>query len=85
MCRVCGWLLVVCVVWCVCGVCVCVVCVCLCVCVCVWFVREREEEMRSSDVFDMLSSLADFDTIKEIMLSHRQARAPEHIIYIYII
>mmetsp|Transcript_35161 Transcript_35161/g.54945 ORF Transcript_35161/g.54945 Transcript_35161/m.54945 type:complete len:227 (+) Transcript_35161:127-807(+) len=34
----------------------------------------REEEMRSSDVFDMLVSCADFDTFKEIMLSYKQQR-----------
>jgi len=34
----------------------------------------REEEMQSTDVFDMLVSFADFDTFKEIMLSHKHQR-----------
>lgn len=31
----------------------------------------REEEMQESDVFDMLVSCADFETFKELMLSHK--------------
>mmetsp|Transcript_3630 Transcript_3630/g.12893 ORF Transcript_3630/g.12893 Transcript_3630/m.12893 type:complete len:148 (-) Transcript_3630:1314-1757(-) len=31
----------------------------------------REEEMRSSDVFDVLVSCADFTTFKELMLAHK--------------
>uniref|UniRef100_A0A6U4NUG4 ADP-ribosylation factor-like protein 2-binding protein n=1 Tax=Hemiselmis andersenii TaxID=464988 RepID=A0A6U4NUG4_HEMAN len=34
----------------------------------------REEEMQSTDVFDMLVSFADFDTFKDIMLSHKHQR-----------
>eukprot|EP00961_Rhodomonas_salina_P272114 3677257-Rhodomonas_salina.2 len=35
---------------------------------------EREEEMNASDVFDMLVSCSDFETFKEIMLSHKYQR-----------
>mmetsp|Transcript_24485 Transcript_24485/g.47621 ORF Transcript_24485/g.47621 Transcript_24485/m.47621 type:complete len:220 (+) Transcript_24485:24-683(+) len=34
----------------------------------------REEEMQSTDVFDMLVSFADFDTFKDIMLAHKHQR-----------
>jgi len=34
----------------------------------------REEEMKASDVFDMLVSCADFETFKELMLSHKSER-----------
>mmetsp|Transcript_5033 Transcript_5033/g.11437 ORF Transcript_5033/g.11437 Transcript_5033/m.11437 type:complete len:231 (+) Transcript_5033:30-722(+) len=34
----------------------------------------REEEMRASDVFDVLVSCTDFETFKEIMLSHKSQK-----------
>lgn len=34
----------------------------------------REEEMRASDVFDVLVSCADFETFKDLMLSHKSLR-----------
>lgn len=34
----------------------------------------REEEMKESDVFDMLVSCADFETFKDLMLSHKMQR-----------
>jgi len=34
----------------------------------------REEQMQCSDVFDMLVSCADFETFKELMLSHKMER-----------
>eukprot|EP00802_Teleaulax_amphioxeia_P022306 Tamp_22740.p1 GENE.Tamp_22740~~Tamp_22740.p1 ORF type:complete len:218 (+),score=77.93 Tamp_22740:89-742(+) len=34
----------------------------------------REEEMKASDVFDMLVSCADFETFKDLMLSHKSMR-----------
>mmetsp|Transcript_53184 Transcript_53184/g.77943 ORF Transcript_53184/g.77943 Transcript_53184/m.77943 type:complete len:221 (-) Transcript_53184:8-670(-) len=34
----------------------------------------REEEMKASDVFDVLVSCADFETFKELMLAHKTER-----------
>jgi len=37
---------------------------------------ERKDEMETSDVFEMLTSMADFEVFKDIMLSHKQIGKP---------
>ena len=44
--------------------------------------RTREEEMKASDVFDMLVSCADFETFKDLMLSHKSMREVCILLYI---